>query len=203
MTRIVRFFCTVSLSVLMAGMLSMAAAQQDSASSASADSSMKGSSALSAADKKFIKEAAEGGMAEVELGQLATEKASSDKVKKFGERMVDDHGKANDQLKQLAASKGVDLPSEPDAKAKATKERLSQLSGEQFDKAYMAEMLRDHKKDVAEFRHESKSARDSEVKNFASETLPTLQDHLKEAQSITPVQGSERSAIKEPNASQR
>lgn len=201
MTRIVKFCGTLSLSMLMVGMLSMAA-QQDSASSGSASSSMKGSSGLSASDKKFIKEAAEGGMAEVELGQLATEKASSDKVKKFGERMVDDHGKANDQLKQLAASKGVDLPSEPGAKAKATKERLSQLSGEQFDKAYMAEMLRDHKKDVAEFRHESKSAQDSELKNFVSETLPTLEDHLKEAQSITPVQ-SQRSAMKEPNASQR
>src|SRR5207237_4403162 len=133
---------------------------EGSASSKTKSSGSDSSSGLSMSDKKFIKDAADGGLAEVELGQLAASKGSSDEVKKFGQRMVDDHGKANDQLKQLASSKGVDLPSEPSAKNKATKDRLSKLSGEQFDKAYMTDMLQDHKKDIAAFRRESTSGHD-------------------------------------------
>jgi len=154
------------------------------------------------ADRKFVKDAAQGGMAEVELGQLAAEKASSDDVKKFGQRMVDDHSKANDDLKQLATKKGVHVPQQLSAKDKATKARLSKLSGEQFDKAYMANMVRDHKKDVAEFRRETESAKDPDVKNFAASTLPTLEDHLKQAQSLAPGK-SERSSAQVPKASQR
>jgi putative membrane protein len=141
---------------------------------------------MSMSDKKFAKEAAQGGVAEVELGQLAAQKASSDDVKKFGQRMVDDHSKANDKLKQLASSKGINLPTDPDASQKATKNRLSKLSGEQFDKAYMREMLKDHKKDVAAFESESNKGQDPDLKSFATETLPTLRDHLKDAQSIAP-----------------
>jgi len=148
-------------------------------------------SQLNMADRKFVKDAAHGGMAEVELGQLAAEKASSDDVKKFGQRMVDDHSKANDDLKQLATKKGVHVPQQLSAKDKATKARLSKLSGEQFDKAYMANMVRDHKKDVAEFRRETESAKDPDVKNFAASTLPTLEDHLKQAQSLAPGNRSE------------
>ena len=134
-------------------------------------------------------------MAEVELGQLAAEKASNSEVKKFGQRMVEDHQKANDRLKEIASKKGIDLPTEPGAKQKATKERLSKLSGEAIDKAYVETMLKDHKKDVAEFEKESSNGRDPEIKQFASETLPTLQDHLKEVQSIAPkVKESTRSS---------
>jgi putative membrane protein len=184
-------FGRVSMIVLLAGSLSLAAAAQQNAGAAGQDSrkpsaAAQDSSTLSAADQKFVKEAAQGGLAEVELGQLATEKGSSDEVKKFGQRMVDDHGKANDELKQVASAKGIQLPTELNAKDKATKERLSKLSGDQFDKAYMADMVRDHKKDVAAFRRESKMAKDSDLKNFAAETLPTLEDHLKQAQSIAP-----------------
>ncbi len=139
---------------------------------------------LSMADKQFVKKAAQGGMAEVELGQLAKERGSSDAVKQFGQRMVDDHSKANDQLKQLASNKGVDLPSTLDAKDEATKMKLSKLSGEAFDRAYMKDMVTDHTKDVSEFRHESQSAKDPDVKNFASQTLPTLEEHLKSAKSV-------------------
>jgi putative membrane protein len=154
------------------------------------------------ADRKFVKDAAQGNMAEVELGQLAAEKASSDDVKKFGQRMVDDHSKANDDLKQLATKKGVHVPQQLSPKDKATKARLSKLSGEQFDKAYMANMVRDHKKDVAEFKRETESAKDPDVKNFATSTLPTLEDHLKQAQSIAPGK-SERSSAQMPKGSQR
>lgn len=149
------------------------------------DSSMSSTTSASPSDAKFLKEAADGGMAEVELGQLASQKASSSDVKQFGQRMVEDHGKANDELKQLATQKHVDLPAEPSAKHKATKARLEQLSGEQFDKAYVADMIKDHKKDVGDFQKESTSAKDPDVKNFAAKTLPTLQDHLKQVQSLS------------------
>jgi putative membrane protein len=150
----------------------------------SSETSSSGSSQLSAADKAFVKKAAQGGMAEVELGQLATQKAQSEDVKKFGQRMVDDHSKANDQLKTLASEKGVTLPTDLDAKDKALKNRLSKLSGDQFDRAYMQSMVQDHKKDVAEFQKESRSAKDSDVKNWASQTLPTLQSHLQQAEQV-------------------
>ena len=167
--------------------LSQTGSMSDSSSSHSTTSmNSKSGSSLSASDKKFVRDAAQGGMAEVELGKLATEKASSDDVKKFGQRMVDDHTKAGDQLKQVASSEGVQLPQSLSAKDKLTKERLSKLSGEQFDKAYMADMVKDHTQDVAEFQRESQSGKDPAVKDFASQTLPTLEDHLKQAKEIAP-----------------
>jgi len=167
--------------------LTSAVAQQDKDPNGTAMSS-KRSAGTAAADTTFMKKAARGGLAEVELGQLATQKASSDDVKKFGQRMVDDHSKANDQLKQVAAQEHIDLPTEPSAKDKATKARLEKLSGEQFDRAYMADMVKDHKADVAEFEHESKMAADPAVKSFAQQTLPALREHLKEAEKIAPTQ---------------
>jgi len=140
------------------------------------------STAVSAADKAFVREAAIGGMAEVDLGNLAKEKASSADVKSFGDRMVTDHGKANDELKQWAEQNKVTLPTALDAKHKAMHDRLSKLSGEAFDKAYMRDMVADHKVDVAKFRTESKSAHNADLKAWAGKTLPTLEDHLKLAQ---------------------
>ena len=152
-----------------------------------------------AADSKFVRAAAEGGMAEVELGKLATEKASSEEVKKFGERMVNDHTKANDQLKQVAENKGIQLPDKLSPKDQMTKEHLSKLSGEQFDKAYMNDMVKDHTQDVADFKRESNSGTDADVKNFAATTLPTIEDHLKQAKEIAP---SSRSASNNMKGSQ-
>ncbi len=120
-----------------------------------------------------------GGMAEVDLGQLASSKASDDKVKSFAQRMVTDHGKANDELTSLAASKQIAVPSALDSKHQATHVRLDKLSGSAFDRAYVSDMLDDHKKDVAEFMHQSKSAADPDVKAWVTKTLPTLQEHLK------------------------
>ena len=187
------------------GLMSLGAAAQssDKAAGSSQDSSKSassasGSSQLSAADQTFVKKAAQGGMAEVELGKLATQKASSEEVKKFGQRMVDDHTKANDQLKQIAGTKGVTLPTELDSKDQALKDRLSKLDGEKFDQAYMKNMVRDHTKDVSEFRKESTSGKDSDLKSFASQTLPTLEDHLKEAKNIAPKQ--DKQAMKEKPA---
>ena len=140
------------------------------------------SGSVAAADTAFAKEAAVGGLAEVELGNLAKEKASSNDVKQFGDRMVTDHSKANDELKQWAQQKNVTLPTALDAKHKATRDRLAKLSGDAFDKAYMHEMVTDHQKDVAAFKKESTSGRDADLKAWAAKTLPTLQEHLKLAQ---------------------
>ncbi len=140
--------------------------------------------ALSAADSKFMHEAATGGMAEVEMGRLAADKASSADVKQFGQRMVTDHGKANDELKALAQQKNVTLPAALDAQHKPTVDRLSKLSGAAFDRAYMREMVNDHNKDVAAFKKESTSASDADLKAWAGKTLPTLQEHQTMAKEI-------------------
>ena len=174
------------------GMVAGAAAQTSNDTMASGNSASS-SGKLAPADRQFIKKAAEGGLAEVQLGQLATEKADSQDVKQFGQRMVDDHTKANDQLKQVASQKGVTVPDKLSPKDAATKARLEKLSGKAFDRAYMRDMEMDHTKDVSEFRLESKNAKDPDVKNFASQTLPTLQDHLKEAKSIAPKTGAKTS----------
>lgn len=172
--------------LIICGLNAQQSTETSSALPANAANAAKPSPGAAMADTKFMKEAAEGGMVEVALGQLAAEKASSSDVKKFGQRMVDDHSKANDELKQLASQKNVDLPKDLSAKDKATKATLEKLSGEQFDQAYMNDMVKDHKKDVSDFRRESKSAQDPDVKKFAAQTLPTLEDHLKQAESIAP-----------------
>jgi putative membrane protein len=133
-------------------------------------------------DSGFMTKAAQGGIAEVEMGRLALQHGSNEKVKQFGQRMVDDHTNANDQLKQLASQKGVTLPSEVNAKQKSTINKLSQLSGPEFDRVYMADMVKDHQEDVAEFQHEANSGNDPDVKAFAGKVLPTLQDHLRMAE---------------------
>jgi putative membrane protein len=136
----------------------------------------------SSPDQMFVKNAAAGGMAEVELGKLAAEKAASQDVKQFGQKMADDHGKANDELKSIAQSKNIQVPSDLKPKDKALMNRLSKLSGPAFDRAYMQAMLADHRHDVSDFKRESQSGKDPEVKAFAAKTLPTLQEHLKMAQ---------------------
>ena len=135
-------------------------------------------------DAHFAKEAAQGGMAEVKLGQLAQEKGSNDLVKSFGKRMVDDHSKANDKLKEVASRESITLPSDLSAKDQATYDRLSKLNGAAFDRAYARDMVKDHETDVAAFQKEANGGKTDSLKSFASETLPTLQDHLKQAKEM-------------------
>jgi putative membrane protein len=145
-----------------------------------------GTSSVAPSDRHFMDKAAQGGMAEVELGQLAQQNGESQQVKDFGKRMVDDHSKANEELKTLAGQKGVTLPTTLNKQDEATKTRLSSLHGAAFDRAYMSDMVKDHKKDVAEFKVETTSARDPQLKEWATKTLPTLQEHLKLAEQIAP-----------------
>jgi putative membrane protein len=201
-------FCCLVLIGASAQDQATTAGSQSSQTKATHKTSKRSSSAaansrgqVSAADKQFMMKAAEGGMDEVQLGQLATQNAKSDEVKQFGQRMVDDHTKANDQLKQLAEQKGVTLPTELSAKDKSEKEHLAKLQGEQFDRAYMQHMVQDHKKDVAEFKKESTSANDPQLKDWASQTLPTLESHLKQAEQVESAEMSPNHAKSSTTAS--
>ena len=139
---------------------------------------------MAAQDHNFLMDAAMGGMLEVELGRLATQQGASDAVKQFGQRMVDDHGKANQELMSLAQSKGITLPTEIDEKHKKDMTKLSSLSGAEFDREYGKMMLADHRKDVSEFEKQSTRGTDADLKAFASKTLPTLKEHLKMAEAL-------------------
>lgn len=135
-------------------------------------------------DKKFLRDAAMGGMLQMELGKLATEKGSSDEVKQFGQKMIDDHARASDHLKRVAARENVALPDSLDSKHQSRIDKLSKLSGPQFDKAYMKDQLKDHEQDVRDFQNESQNGSDPGVKRFASKTLPMLQEHLEIAKNV-------------------
>ena len=137
-----------------------------------------------AGDKTFAMAAAQGGLTEVTLGQLAADKATSQDVKDFGSKMVTDHGKANDDLKAIASSKGLTLPDKLDAKHQAMVDKLNGLSGAAFDKAYVKDMVTAHKKDDAAFKKEASSGKDADIKAFAAKTDDTVQMHLKMIEDI-------------------
>ncbi len=138
----------------------------------------KGDSVVTGGDLAFMNDAAPGSMAEVELGKMAAGKSNNAEVKAFGQKMVEDHTKANDELKQLAAQKKVMLPPDVNPAHKQLMEKLSKLSGADFDKEYVKAMVADHEKDVAAFENVSKTAADADVKAFATKTLPVLKMHL-------------------------
>jgi putative membrane protein len=151
------------------------------ATSATTGSTTATASQLSDDDKKFMEKAAQGGMAEVSAGQMASSKGTSNDVKAFGQRMVTDHGKANDELKQLASTKGVTLPTDVAADQKKQADELGKKTGKDFDKQYAKDMVEDHDKDVKEFEEASKKAKDPDLKSWIDKTLPTLKDHQKMA----------------------
>jgi len=135
-------------------------------------------------DMKFVTKAASGGNAEVQLGQIAQQKGQSQEVKDFGSRMVADHTKANDELKQLAQQKGITITDKMESADKKTVDKLNNAKPENFDKEYMKAMVKDHKKDVALFKKASKDVKDPDLQAFASKTLPILEQHLQQAQEV-------------------
>jgi putative membrane protein len=159
---------------------------------------------MPAMDDTFVKKAAQGGMAEVKLGQLAQSNGSNDAVKQFGQRMVTDHSKANHQLKDAASKENITVPADISAKDQATYDSLAKLSGPVFDKAYARDMVTDHEKDIADFNKEATSGQKDSIKSFASETLPTLKDHLKQAREMRQaVAGPAASTTKKSASGQR
>jgi putative membrane protein len=139
---------------------------------------------LSRGDYKFLKDAATSGQMEVELGDLAKQKGMNQSVKTFGEKMVTDHSKANEELKAIASQKGVTLPAKLSHGERSDIEHLQKATGKDFDQDFASRMVKDHKKDVKDFEDAAKDLKDPELKAFAAKTLPTLQEHLRMAQEM-------------------
>lgn len=140
--------------------------------------------ALTTPDKEFATNAGMAGLAEVQMGNLALQKAQNAEVKAFAQRMVTDHTKASEEMHQLATVKGIGLPAELAGEPQQGLEHLGTLSGAEFDKAYMSHMVTDHEKAVTLFRNASASAQDADLKAYATKTLPTLEEHLRLAREI-------------------
>jgi len=175
--------------------ISTAHAQTSSMPEASGQEAVSAHSTLVPADRKFFKKAAIGGMTEVAAGKLAVAQASSAAVKAFGQRMVDDHTKADDELEALASQKDFTLPAAPDAKHQAMLDALQAKQGEAFDTAFIADMKKGHADAIKVFTAGSQS-KDSDIAQFASMTLPTLKDH----QAHIPMSGMAMSSIRSSDA---
>ena len=159
------------------GSSSGATTTQSGATGAGGTSSASGDK-LSQSDERMLKQIAEANLAEISAGKMAQDKAQSDEVKSFAKKMVDDHTKALDDLKQLAQSKGVTLPSEPDKQHMAMEKKLQALSGEKFDKQYLQQAGdRAHKETHRLLQRASSRAEDSDLKNYASKVIATVESH--------------------------
>lgn len=162
-----------------------AAAQQSSTGTRQGSSTQaERSSTQASADSAFAIKAAQANLAEVELGKLAEQKATNDEVKEFAKRMVEDHSKALDELKEIASDKNLTLPTSLDEDHKKLHDRLSKLSGAQFDREYINAMVDGHRKVASDFRKQSQSGSDAELKAYAAKTLPVVEAHLKHAEMI-------------------
>ena len=128
--------------------------------------------------------ALEGGNAEVKLGQLAAQKGSSEDVKQFGQKMVDDHTKLGDQMKQIAQQQEISVPEGIPAKDKELEAKLNSLSGDDFDKAYIKAMVKDHQRDLAEFKKEANSGNDTSIKDAATQGSQVISEHLQMAEQL-------------------
>jgi putative membrane protein len=142
-----------------------------------------------APDATFYKHAAEGGIAEVELGNLALKKSATPGVQEYASMMVKDHQAANEKLQSIADSKSIKLPTSASVAQMATKAKLDVLTGETFDKSYIKAMIKDHETTIAAFRHEAAVGQDPDAKAFAKATLPTLKEHLKKIQALASASG--------------
>ncbi len=151
----------------------------------------RGDQVVTGGDLAFMNDAAPGGMAEIELGHLAVRQAASREVKQFAERVIADHSKAGEELKQLAQRKQVMLPQEVSPGHKETMAKLSVLRGAAFDRAYVTAMVENHMKDVTAFDAVSKGAVDADVKAFATKVLPTLKAHLQAIRGIAARMGAQ------------
>jgi len=169
-------------STMESGATAATGAMTDSASAMSSNTSSADTSM--GADQTFVLEAASGGLMEVELGKIAATNAASAKVKDFGRMMVTDHTKANTELKAVAGKKSITVPPAPAEKHQQHIDELKTKKGAEFDKAYVDMMVNDHKEDISKFEDEAKNGKDPDVKAFASKTLPVLNKHLKQVQTL-------------------
>jgi putative membrane protein len=181
--------------MLLCGSMSLAQASRDPGGPASQNpgqnpttnpqmSGMQAAGQTSAGDKKFVRKAMQGGMAEVQLGQMTLQKTNNDQVKQFAQRMIDDHTKMNDQMKPVAQQLGVDVPGQISKKDRATMAKLQALSGPAYDQAYIKDMVKDHKQDLSDFQMEASSGQDQTVKDAASQGSKVIAQHLQLAQQL-------------------
>lgn len=161
----------LSLTLLSAGLIGLSAAGASFA-------------AVPSADKTFATNAAQGGLAEVQTGQLIQQKNASPQAKQFAQTLVQDHSQANDQLQQIAQQKELNVPQQPSSDARSELKKMQGMSGAQLDKEFARHEVQDHKKDIAMFEKEAKSGKDPELKDFAQKTLPVLRKHLQMAQAL-------------------
>ena len=142
--------------------------------------------ALTTLDQKFVRNAAADGVLEVELGRLAQQRGGGGEVKRFGERMVQDHSRLNADLQRIAAARGVSLPAKLGREREAVLGQIGRLSGAEFDSAYSKQVVADHQRAVASFDQQALTANDPELKAWAAQALPTLREHLQTARSLSP-----------------
>jgi len=162
----------------------LAIAGPSPAASSGQTASGQSGSELGKADQSFLRKAAEGGIAEVQLGQLAQQQGSSPEVKAFGQRMVTDHQAANEKLQTIAQNMNEQLPISLSKHDQNELTKLQSLQGSAFDKEYVKDMRSDHRKDIKEFEHEAEHGTDAQLKQFADGTLPTLKEHLAMAEKL-------------------
>ncbi|HJS87065.1 MAG TPA: DUF4142 domain-containing protein [Acetobacteraceae bacterium] len=136
---------------------------------------------LSPQDQQFVKQAAQGGMEEIQSGQLAEQKGASPAVRQLGQTLVADHTMADNQLKQIAQQQGFTLPQSTDQEAQQELQKMKSLSGQQFDKQFIDEQIEDHEKTIQLFQNEAQNTQDPALRNFAQSTIPVLQKHLQMA----------------------
>jgi putative membrane protein len=146
--------------------------------------SNEGRGQFTASDYKFARDAARGGMFEVNLGNLALSTSKNTGVQQFGQRMVTEHRQAGQNLQQIASRKNATLPTEVSSHQQKEVDRLSKLSGPEFDKAYVMVMIKAHKADEKAFKKESEDGDDADLKAFAADTLTMVRDHLKAAEDL-------------------
>jgi putative membrane protein len=146
---------------------------------------MNGSGAgASVTDRVFVKDAMEGGLAEVQLGQLTLQKSSNDQVKQFAQHMIDDHTKLNDEMKPVAQQLGVNIPTQVSKKDSKIINKMQALSGPAYDQAYIKDMVKDHKGDLSQFQAEASSGQDQTVKDAAAQGSKVIAQHLQMAQQL-------------------
>lgn len=182
MTDIRPFRLVLALALAAAG--GAAAAQTAQTAPPTGASAAPADREVSRGDRRFLEEAAAGGMAEVALGNMARERGGSAPVREFGERMVADHSRANEELTRLAAARGVGTPTDSDRRHRRTMERLGKQQGADFDRGFAEAMVDDHERTVKLFEAQSRRGEDAEIKAFATRTLPTLREHLQAARAL-------------------
>ncbi len=186
---------TVLLALLVFGLLGFAqtssttSANKQSSDTSSAQSSNTSNAKMNSTDQNFVTQAAQDGMGEVAIVKVAEQKATDPQVKNLAKKLLDDHNKADDQLKDIASKQDITLPSDMSQQDKDRVDRLSKLSGKQFDQAFLKEQVKDHQKDIQAFQNEANNGQDPQLKQWAQNKLSVLRDHLQMAQKLAKQEG--------------